>query len=252
MSLARLHEHRRLWRAKPTLASAYRVWFDMLLASAPPNARVLEVGAGPGFLAEHARSARADLRWLASDLLPAPWNDLAADAGRLPLTSASVGAVLGLDVLHHLPRPRQFFAEVARVLHPDGRLTLLEPWITPMSWPVYRFLHQEACRLRVDPWNPFPGPGKDSFDGDAAVPWRLVRDTRPEGWRRLGFQPPRVRPLNAFAYLLSLGFRPASLLPTPLVGPLLLLDRVSGWLAPLTGLRVILCWERGTDVSAHE
>ena len=36
---------------------------------------------------------------------------------------------------------------------------------------IYRFLHQEECRLGVDPWNPFPGPDKDSFDGDAAVPW---------------------------------------------------------------------------------
>jgi SAM-dependent methyltransferase len=244
MSRERLEEHRRLWRDKPVLARVYAPWFEDLLDVAPRGAAVLEVGAGPGFLSAFARERRPDLRWLASDLHAVPWNDLAADAARLPLGPAAVGAVVGLDVLHHLPRPAAFFAEAARVLREGGRIALVEPWITPLSWVVYRFFHQEDCRLGVDPWDPFPGPEKDSFDGNAAVPWRIVRDTVPDGWRRLGLAPPRARRLNAFAYLLSLGFRPASLLPPPLVRPLLGLDRASGWLAPITGLRAVLTWER--------
>ncbi len=243
MSLERLHDHRRLWSSKPVLARVYAPWFDALLAAAPHGARVLEVGAGPGFLEEAARGRRPDLRWLASDLHAAPWNDLAADAGRLPLAAASVDAVLGLDVLHHLPDPAAFFRESAHVLRPGGRIALVEPWITPLSWVVYRFFHQEDCRLSVDPWRPFPGPGKDSFDGDAAVPWRIVRATRPAAWRELGLLAPRAVRLNAFGYLLSLGFRPASLLPAPLAGPMAALDRATRWLAPLTALRAVLVWE---------
>jgi SAM-dependent methyltransferase len=244
MSRERLAEHRRLWQAKPVLARVYAPWFEELLEAAPRGMTVLEVGAGPGFLTAFARERRPDVRWIASDLHVATWNDLAADAGRLPIVSAGVGAVVGLDVLHHLARPGEFFSEAARVLRQGGRLSLVEPWITPLSWVVYRFFHQEDCRLGVDPWDPFPGPGKDSFDGDAAVPWRMARDTRPDEWRRLGFRPPRVRRLNAFAYLLSLGFRAASLLPPPLVRPLVGLDRVSGPLAPITALRAVLTWER--------
>ena len=96
----------------------------------------------------------------------------------------------GLDVLHHLEAPADFFREAARVLHAGGRLALVEPWITPFSWVVYRFFHQEDCRLGVDPWNPFPASGKDSFDGDAAVPWKMVRTTSGGRWRALGFSPP--------------------------------------------------------------
>ena len=180
MSRERLDEHRRLWAEKPLLARVYAPWFMALLEAAPPGARVLEVGAGPGFLAEVARRARPDLRWLASDLHPAPWNDVAADAGRLPLADCSVEYVAGLDVLHHLPDPAAFFRETTRVLNDGGRLVLVEPWISPLSWLVYRFLHQEDCRLSVDPWRPF-APGKDSFDGDAAVPWRLVGTSSPSG-----------------------------------------------------------------------
>lgn len=226
------------------LARVYEPWFAALTGAVPPGARVLEVGAGPGFLSEAARRRRPDLRWVASDLHLAPWNALAADAGRLPLASGSVDAVAGLDVLHHLAAPAGFFREAARVLRPGGRLSFVEPWITPLSWPIYRFLHQEDCRLDVDPWDPFPGGGKDSFDGDAAVPWRMARDTRDEGWRALGLLPPRVERLNAFAYLLSLGFRPATLLPPALAGPLVLLDRALRPLAPLTALRAFVSWER--------
>jgi SAM-dependent methyltransferase len=252
MSLARLVAHRELWAAKPVLARLYEPWFELLLAACPQGARVLEVGAGPGFLGPFAAQRRPDLRFFASDLHPAPWNALAADAFRLPLADAAVGAVVGLDVLHHLARPAGFFREAARVLSSGGRIGLVEPWITPLSWLVYRFFHQEDCRLAVDPWDPFPGPDKDSFDGDAAVPWRMVRTTSPERWSELGLLPPRWRRLNAFGYLLSLGFRPASLLPRPLATPMLALDRASAPLAPVAALRAVLTWERSGAASTSE
>ena len=119
----------------------------------------------------------------------------------------------------------------------------MEPWITPFSWPIYRFVHQESCRLSVDPWKPFPAAGKDSFDGDAAVPWKMARGTSRERWSELGLQPPRIVRLNAFAYLLSLGFRPASLLPAGMAPALLLADRATRSLTPLTAVRALLTWE---------
>ena len=243
MSLERLLEHRRLWASKPVLSRVYEPWFDALLDEADRGARVLEVGAGPGFLSARARERRTDLRWTASDLHPAPWNAVAADADRLPVAGASVDLVVGLDLLHHLARPAEFLAEAARVLREGGRLALVEPWITPLSWLVYRFFHQESCRLSVDPWHPFPA-GKDSFDGDAAVPWSLVRRTPTGRWRALGLDPPRVRRLNAFAYLLSLGFRPGSLLPGPLVPTAMGVDRLTSPFAPVTALRAKLVWDR--------
>ena len=244
MSRTRLEKHRRVWREKPVLERVYAPWFEALLSAAAPGTRVLEVGAGPGFLAAFARERRPDLRIFASDLCAVPWNDLAADAGRLPLADRAVQAVVGLDVLHHLARPVVFFQEAARVLGEGGRLALVEPWITPFSWFVYRLIHHERCRLSVDPWDPFPGAGKDAFEGDAAVPWRIVRDTNAEEWRALGFAPPRWRLVNAFGYLLSLGFRSRSLLPLEAAEAVVALDRWAAPLAPLGALRAALTWDR--------
>ena len=246
MSETRLVEHRRLWARKPVLARIYDVWFDALLRQVPTGATVVEVGAGPGFLSEEARRQRGDLRWLATDLTMTSWNDVVADAQQLPLRDASVDAVLGLDVLHHLAHPGEFLSESARVLRPRGRLALVEPWVTPFSYPIYRWLHQESCVLGIDPWQPFSGQGatKDAFDGNAAVPWKILRATSPEGWRRFGLEQPTLRTLNGFAYLLSLGFREASLLPASFAGFFIGLDRWTQPLSSIFGLRALVVWER--------
>ena len=247
MSLARLHDHRRIWKIKPVLAQVYRPWFEALLAEVPREGRVLELGAGPGFLSGHARHARPDARWLATDLLDTPWNDLVADGLRLPFAAERFETVAGLDVIHHLARPRAFFEEAGRVLRPGGRAAFVEPWVTPLSYPVYRFLHQEGCTLGLDPWDPFalaPGAPKEAFEGDAAVVWRLVRETPAEVWGGFGFRPPRVRVLNGFAYLLSLGFRDASLLPAPAAPLVLAMDAWLGSAAPWLGLRAVVVWEK--------
>jgi SAM-dependent methyltransferase len=226
MGLDVLVEHRSVWKAKPVLADIYGVWFEALLGTlGSSHRRVLELGAGPGFLSEYARGRRPDLSWIATDILATPWNDLAADGLRLPFRSAAFDAILGVDFLHHLARPRRFFEEAARVLTPGGRVALAEPWVTPLSYPIYRCLHREGCSLGLDSWQPFDEHGaKDPMDGDAAVVWGLARRTSESQWRRLGFRPPRCTPLNAFAYLASLGFLRWSLLPRRLAPLLLRLD----------------------------
>jgi len=246
LSLERLRDHRRIWTEKPVLSHVYRPWFDTLLSLVPKGGRALEVGAGPGFLGEHATLRRPDFRLTTTDILQAPWNDVVADALRLPLRSGSFDTVIGLDFLHHLARPAAFFAEAARVLAPGGRLGVVEPWVTPLSFPVYRWLHQEGCRPGLDPWHPFgvEEGGKDAFDGDAAVVWSLVQRTRAARWAELGLSPPSIRVLNGFAYLLSLGFKRGSLLPVRLVPALQAADEGLEFAAPLVGMRALAVWTR--------
>jgi SAM-dependent methyltransferase len=247
VSRQRLEDHRRLWAAKPALQDVYTVWFDTILGALGPGAGVLEIGAGPGFLSAHARRHGRGHAWVSADIVPAPWNDLSADATRLPFKDAAFDGIAALDLLHHLGRPAEFFQEAHRVLRPGGRVVAVEPWVTALSFPVYRWLHQEGCRPRLDPWEPFgePSPdGKDPFEGDAAVVWSLVRKTGAERWRQLGFTPPRVTVLNGFAYLPTLGFRPGSLVPRSVLPLLIGLDRLASPLARWTGLRALAVWQR--------
>lgn len=228
MSLDLLHEHRRVFAEKKVLAAVYGVWFDRLLEGVPPNARVLEAGSGPGLFAPHARRVRPDLVWVALDLIEAAWNDIAADAQILPFRDATFDAVVGVDFVHHLSTPLEFFREVARVLKPGGELRVVEPWVSPFSYPIYRFLHQEGATLGLDPARPFKkGNSKAPFDGDAGVTRAIARRVDETTWRRAGFAgSPDFTPVNGFAYLLSLGFKGGSLLPRFLVGPMIQFDAV--------------------------
>ena len=247
VSRERLEEHREVWRRKPALGEIYRVWFDALLESAEPGATVLEIGSGPGFLGSRARTRRPDLRWISSDVVVTPWNSLVADALRLPLLGQSVDAVVALDLVHHLARPAVFFSEAARVLKPGGSFSAIEPWVTTLSYPIYRWTHPEGCTLDIDPWDPFgvaESREKEPLRGDNACSWRLVRAVPASRWGELGFEPPRVVLFNGFAYLASLGFRERSLLPQRLVPLLLRLDRRLVRFAPVLALRALLTWRR--------
>ncbi len=239
--------HQQIWERKPALERAYAVWFDALLEPLPAGSRVLEVGAGPAFLSRHARRKRPDLRWIATDVLSSPDNDLVVDAIRLPLGEATLDAVVGFDVIHHLARPGDFLRQAARTLRAGGQVVLIEPWITSLSYPIYHWIHHEQCLPEADPWQPFStdhSGGKEAFEGNSAVPWKLLRSAHTEDWRRLGLGRPEVRLFNGFAYLLTLGFYRPSLLPGFLSGPFLWLDRALQGAAAFLALRARISWRR--------
>lgn len=240
MSLQTLIEHRRVFAEKAVLKDVYGVWFDRLLDGLPRGARVLEAGAGPGLFSPHSLARRPDLRWIALDLIEAPWNDIVADAQVLPFRDATFDAVLGVDFVHHLSTPLEFFREAARVLKPGGELRVVEPWVSPFSFPIYRYLHQEGATLGLDPSRPFSkGGAKAPFDGDAGVTRAIAAKVDGPTWRRLGFAgAAALSPINGFAYLLSLGFKKPSLLPRSLAGTVIALDRLLP--KALTAMRIDL------------
>ena len=62
------------------------------------------------------------------------------------------------------------------MLAPGGRIVMCEPYISPMSWPVYRFFHEEPLDLGVDPLalQGSAGDGaRDPFDANQAIPTLL-------------------------------------------------------------------------------
>jgi SAM-dependent methyltransferase len=242
-----LEQHREVWRRKPVLASIYQVWFDALLGGIASGASVLEIGSGPGFLAAYARARRPDLRWISSDVVETPWNSLVADALRLPFRERSLDALVVVDLLHHLARPAAFFLEAGRVLREGALVSTIEPWVTPLSFPIYRWTHPEGCTLDIDPWDPFGAAesrDKEPLHGNSACAWRLVRTTPASRWRELGFEPPCITLFNGLAYLASFGFRAGSMLPPALAPLLMRLDERLARLSPLLALRALLTWRR--------
>lgn len=76
--------------------------------------------------------------------------DLFADASALPVATASVDAVVCLEVLEHLRRPRAALEEMARVLKPGGTLLLSMPFLYPVHDAPFDFQRLTVHGLRRD------------------------------------------------------------------------------------------------------
>lgn len=132
----------------------------------------------------HGQEAIADLRqlvadksYLGVDVRSGPGVDLVADVEDLPLHDASVGTVIALSTFEHVPRFWRGFAELQRVLRPDGVLFV--------SCPFYFHIHNYPG----DYWRFTP----QALD--------LLLEDFPQ--RILGWHGPAKRPANVWA----LGFR---------------------------------------------
>jgi SAM-dependent methyltransferase len=246
-TLERFEQHREAWRRNAPLRALYADWYARIAAALPPRAlgRRLELGSGPGF----ARDFIPDLEL--SDLVAAPWHDHDREvtAERLPFADGDAGALVLFDVLHHVPRPRLFFEEAARVLRPGGRIVLCEPYVGPLSYPVYKLLHDEPVDLGA---NPLEGDGggaaaeRDPFDSNQAIPTLLFGRRRGEFERRFpSLAVRRVERLAGLSYPASGGFSRGPLLPARLWNALHALERrLPASLFRVIGFRMLVVIER--------
>jgi SAM-dependent methyltransferase len=240
-----LLRHRRVWEQKTVLRRIYNEeFFGRMLSFRKTDGLSVEVGAGPGFFKKLFPGA------ISTDLVWSEWLDAVADAQRLPFQSSSVANLFGLDVLHHLAAPMKFLNEAERILSPGGRLILVEPWVTPFSYLIYRYLHQEGCDLSARPWNPDDSgqsQKKKAFDGNPAIPYLLFGPRyRSKTLASLPFFSLLAsEPFCLLGYLLSGGFKPFNLVPEFLYPLVSRLEQVT---LPLwrraAALRILLVLEK--------
>ena len=210
--------HRKVWESKETIRLLYRDYHRRLLESCPAGA-VLDIGGGTA----HVKDSRPDI--VSTDILSFPGIDVVADAHRLPFPTGHFAGVVMLDVLHHLERPIEFLHEAARVLRPGGRLAMIEPAMTTLARRFYENFHEEPVDMAADPFAAVvTNPDRDPFDANQAIPSLLF--ATPAARNRLQATVPllrvkRVEWLSLFAYPLSGGFQPWSLMPAALVRPML-------------------------------
>jgi len=117
------------------------------LAQIDPADIVLDLGCGTGDLCELAAAGGArvlgvdpsagmlaGMRERGIEALP-----LRADASRMPVADASASVVLSGFALRNFVSIEAVFAEITRVLHPGGRIVLLE--VDQPSFAPLRYLH---------------------------------------------------------------------------------------------------------------
>lgn len=126
----------------------------------PPNAVVLDLGAGAGHGTAFLNQALPDARVIGLDIdygpamgkVPPAHRDgpnapryIQANAPELPLADESLDAVMAMMTFHCLPQPQQVLDEAARVLKPGGALVIGDVdgqhWMgRPFEWVEHRFI----------------------------------------------------------------------------------------------------------------
>ena len=104
-----------------------------------------------------------------------PFVDCVCRAESLPFGDGSLGAMLMVNVLHHVTDVDAFFRESIRALDKNGLVVMVEPFVSRFSAVVHRHLHHEPFDPSAKQWSleesgPLSG-------GNNALPWMIfVRD----------------------------------------------------------------------------
>ena len=134
------------------------------------------------------------------------------DAQQLPFADRSLRAIVMTDVMHHMPNVRGFFAEASRCLRSQGKILMIEPWVTSWSRLVFAHLHSEPFLPDAPDWS-FSSTGPVS-GANIAMPWIVfARDRRKFESEFPELSIEQLRPFLPFRYLVSGGVTTRSLMP---------------------------------------
>jgi SAM-dependent methyltransferase len=199
---------RQIIQSNRFLNAIYLEWYQAISLSLPPgDDPVLELGSGAGFLSDFIPGL------ITSEIFSSPSAALVMDAHTMPFQDSSLRGIVMTNVLHHLARPRCFFAEAARCVKPGGVMVMIEPWVTAWGKFIYTHLHHEPFVPDASCWE-FPQTGPLS-GANGALPWILfVRDREQFEQEFPMWQVHTIRPTMPFRYLVSGGVSRRALMPS--------------------------------------
>jgi SAM-dependent methyltransferase len=170
---------------KSFLRQTYEEWYTAITSLLPSTEKpVLELGSGGGFLSDYIPEL------ITSEVFYYQHVKVVLDGSRLPFANEALSGIVMTDVLHHLPQPREFFAEAS----------------------VYAKLHHEPFRPEAAEWS-FPRRGPLS-EANGALPWIIFERDRALFEKDFpDLQIHIIRPFMPFRYLLSGGVSLRSFMP---------------------------------------
>jgi SAM-dependent methyltransferase len=216
---------------KPLVKDCYGLWHTLLLEdadSAGSTGAIVELGSGLSRL----RLRRPEI--ITTDVVAGNVK-LLVDGRQLPFRDESVRALLLTHVFHHIPDPASFLAEAARVLKPNGVISIVDCAHTAFSRFFFGRIHPEPYRDEATTWS-FPA-GHTMLDSNQALSWIVFERDRAEFEARFPtLRVERRRWLPWLSYLLSGGVNLRSLVPRPLAPLVRAADAVCKPLDPVAAI----------------
>src|SRR3972149_3273602 len=111
--------------SKPILQLLWRGWYKEIEPFISKDGLNIEVGAGGGYASTYFKNL------IQTDVVKTPHINMCCDASAFPFKNID-----------------EFFNEARRVLKKGGRILMVEPYVSYLSYPVWKLLHYEGCNLK--------------------------------------------------------------------------------------------------------
>lgn len=209
--------HSQIIKKKGFLRSLYTDFYKTFEKSIGPNTKtMIELGSGGGFIKEIIPGV------ITSDIMKVPNVDKVFPAEQMPFESGSVDAFFMIDVLHHIKKPRFFFAEAQRCLRTGGKIVMIEPANTVWYRLVVKNFHHEVFDTSAGWEIDKTGPLSHANGALAWIIFQRDREIFESEFKNL-----KIRSINfhtPLRYILSGGLSYRQLVPTFAYGLVKLLE----------------------------
>ena len=237
-----IEQNLRSWNRKPVLRRAYRDFHRRIAAQIDRSlpGKIVELGSGIGNIRDVIPGV------VRTDLFPNPWIDQVENVYRLTFADGELSHLIMFDVFHHLRHPRAALQECRRVLRPNGRLIIFDPYVSLAGRIIYGSMHHEPIGFG-DPIAPDApaafSPDTDGYyaaQGNATrVFWRGEHPEILDGWDVIA----RDR-IGGWPYVLTGGYSKPQLYPEFLYGAMAFLDRAVSMAPSVAALRTLIVLRR--------
>jgi SAM-dependent methyltransferase len=213
----------------------YNEFFQICGSQPKKNMKVLEIGGGDmSYVRDYWANA---VITEADDYSTDPSVITSVYAEELPFSDAHFDIVVAKDSLHHFKNPIIALNEIERVLKPNGRFIVSEPFWSPLGRFVYRYIHPEPWKTRI---KSLLIDSDDLWDSNQALLYLLSSKFKNEFSRKC----PNLKiklyyPTYGISYLLSGGVHSRTPISSNFLIKINKFERKSRRLLKYTGLNVI-------------
>jgi len=236
-----LERHKRIWDSKKILRIIYEEYYQKIIDNlSKVEGKTVELGAGSGNFKDYLPDV------ISADIEECEWLDMCFDAHSMPFPDKSLSNIVMIDVLHHLSNPTKFLEEASRVIKPNGRLIMLEPYPSPFSLMIYKRFHPEPFIFDVDYYSKSDIQDKDPWDSNQAIPFLLFFKHKNLFEQKFGdqFKIAIIEKLSCILYPASGGFENDALIPDSLIKIFNSFEVLLKPLRPLMAFRCFVVLER--------